>query len=610
MAKSANSRKESLKSQVKGDGNAAVQTVLENISNEAHVRVQVNDLVAFEYVDPKTEGWKWRLGTVAALPGPRLARVMLWSGGDDSVLPPTSSPISKEERAKAVQRLEELRAQKQQTTKEAVEINKDLTTKQAEYEAGRKEFTEVAAKAEETLHEARTMVQSVQEKDWREIRSYVKPPAVVQLVMEATMLTLGEKTPTWPEVLKVIRANDFVKRIAEFDPAKLNVANRRTLSKKYLKDPKFTYDNAMKGSRALGALQRWVTAQSQTASVTADLHDYDIKKKDDREAIKSMEGQLARAQKALEDFEAEENRLLECLGDKPVPVGGEAAAGAGDGAQQGRPAASPVVESIHGVNRTWHFTDEMQTILRSSILVNYDAPAAKVITLTPEQVDQLVKALKARAPRAEQDKQAEAQRKRLQDELNDARGDCADAKKKLQELLAAQNDLENDLAAKERELEALKEAAAAAQSSASGFPLSPDSSTSKPAQSAGSIAVDPVFIQQQQDEIDALKDRLKEAEKAAEEAQQALREAEAEAAAAAATPLATDKDRGDKINGSAPQLQPSASTVEKDWSGVLAVLEKETKALRVATGVTSDVTEDINRTIASNPRFKAVMSGA
>ncbi|KAG5497591.1 hypothetical protein JKF63_03856 [Porcisia hertigi] len=455
-------------------------SVLDKINSVAHIRIAVNDLVAFEYVCEKTKEWKWGLGTVAAIPGPRLVQLMLWAGSSEE-MPPENSPISNADRAEAVKKLEEVQKRRQEAEEEMEDLNKTLTVQHAYYNQGRAAYEAKAVYAEEAAAEAHEEVKNLGEADWREIRSYVKPPEIVQLVTEALMLILGERIVDWNYTLKVIRQRSFSKRLVEFDSQSISLAARRRIRKEYLSHPRFTHKDSMEGSRALGIVQRWVAAQLATSEAKVNIMEYDKARVSERKQIEKLEGKLRQRRNDVEEYKNEELRLKTQLGDlavrldydrhmKDTPKTASAplrklgvtrdilsprtrrpSISPNDSMARGRPGAPPLHENIHGSANTWIFTDKTKIVLHSSILVNYDKPASTVMVLTPEQMEQLLDALKARAVLFAEQQRVDDKNKEMQDYLENLRGALADALLELADskaLLAAHG---AELAAKDRE---------------------------------------------------------------------------------------------------------------------------------------------------------------
>ncbi|KPI85754.1 hypothetical protein ABL78_5172 [Leptomonas seymouri] len=573
--------------------------VLSKISSTAHIRVAVNDLVAYEFVEAKTNAWRWGLGTVASIPAPRLVQLMLWEGSGGE-LPPDASPVSEAERAAAVRRLEELQAKCQIAEGEMEDLNKTIAVEQAHYNQGRAAYEADAQRTVIEAQEAQKVVRQLKESDWREIRSYVNPPDIVKLIMEATLITLGEKMYDWSHILKVIRQRTFMKRMMEFEPLGISQWARRQLRKEYLPNPRFTHEDAMEGSRALGALERWVRTQLATMEVTVDMADFDKTRARDRKRIADMEKRLRERRLEVVAYKDEESKLKAQLGDPPLQFDygkrEDAAASAAPAAERGSPKAEgragapPLHESVHGGTSAWTFTDVSKVVLLSSVLVNYDRPTSTTITLTPEQLQQLKDALSARVdPFAEMQK-VDNKIKKFEDDLQDARTDLADALQALADAKAIQAEHNVQLAAKDREIEEAKEAAAAtAAAKAHTKPA--------PLPSAETLAKD---LADKKKELEALKAALAEEKKKNKNPKSKSNGTNGGPAPIAleVEPIAHDIAR----DGSFPQLFHAAD--DRKLAKIVDRLEKEIRALRSESASANDVLESVNSTINARPDLK------
>lgn len=66
------------------------------------------------------------------------------------------------------------------------------------------------------LNSAMKALEAINKKDLNEIRSYAKPPALVEKVMEAIMV-LKKSEPTWEEAKKQLGNQNFIKTLVNFD---------------------------------------------------------------------------------------------------------------------------------------------------------------------------------------------------------------------------------------------------------------------------------------------------------------------------------------------------------------------------------------------------------
>ncbi|CAC9518909.1 Microtubule-binding stalk of dynein motor [Leishmania donovani] len=597
-------------------------SVLAKISSVAHVRVSVNDLVAFEYVCEETKGWKWGLGTVAGIPGPRLVQLMLWAGSGGA-MPPEALPVSEADRAAAVKRLKELQRMRQEAEEEMEDLNKTLTAKHAHYKEGRAAYEADAARAQEAAAEAREEVKNMDEADWREIRSYVKPPDIVKLVTEAMVLTLGETTLDWNYILKVIRQRTFLKRLEEFDSQSISLATRRRLRKEYLLNPRFTHRDSMEGSRALGIVQRWVAAQLATSEANVDICLYDQARARERKHIEKMEDTLRQRRDEAEKFKAEETRLKRQLGDSPVhidhgkhvngtakaspapsprgssaknawsPRGGKPDNGADGATPRGRPGAPPLHENVYSTANTWVFTDESKIVLHSSILVNYDEPASTVVTLTPEQVEKLKKALRDRAALFAEQQKADGKIKNLEEDLENVRGVLADSLQDLADAKAALAAQDAALAAKDREIDEAKEAAAAAARLAGTNKVGLLPAVEPPKEPAGQCKELNELIAA----LDSEKEKKKPNDKKGKR-QGGRAEVELEKEVMA---------NGIALNGSMPALFHARD--DRELAKIIDRLEKEIRILRNESETATFVLDGVHATINGRPELKQYFEG-
>ncbi|XP_040887758.1 dynein heavy chain 2, axonemal [Toxotes jaculatrix] len=108
------------------------------------------------------------------------------------------------------------------------------------------------------LEEAMKALESLNKKDMTEIKSYGRPPALVETVMQAVM-TLQGKEPTWAEAKRQLGEANFIKTLVNFD--KDNISDR-VLKKigQYCRQVDFQPDIIGKVSLAAKSLCMWVRA--------------------------------------------------------------------------------------------------------------------------------------------------------------------------------------------------------------------------------------------------------------------------------------------------------------------------------------------------------------
>ncbi|XP_063098619.1 dynein axonemal heavy chain 2 isoform X4 [Cavia porcellus] len=108
------------------------------------------------------------------------------------------------------------------------------------------------------LEEAMRALESLNKKDIGEIKSYGRPPAQVEMVMQAVMILRGNE-PTWTEAKRQLGEQNFIKSLIHFD--KDNISDK-VLKKigAYCAQPDFQPDIIGRVSLAAKSLCMWVRA--------------------------------------------------------------------------------------------------------------------------------------------------------------------------------------------------------------------------------------------------------------------------------------------------------------------------------------------------------------
>ena len=106
---------------------------------------------------------------------------------------------------------------------------------------------------------------SLNKNDITEVKSYGKPPRLVETVMQAVMILKG-KEPTWAEAKRDLNDQNFIKSLKDYD--KDNMSDRM-LKKigQYCAQPDFLPDTVGKQSAAGKSLCMWVRAMDTYGKV-------------------------------------------------------------------------------------------------------------------------------------------------------------------------------------------------------------------------------------------------------------------------------------------------------------------------------------------------------
>ncbi|KAI0387780.1 cytoplasmic dynein heavy chain, partial [Hypomontagnella monticulosa] len=144
----------------------------------------------------------------------------------------------------------------------SLEIQAALEKQEAEVATRREVVLNDLARAEPAVEEAKASVSNIKRQHLTEVRSMGSPPQGVRLAMESVCTLLGHKIPDWKSVQAVVRRDDFIASIVNFDNEKQMTKNLRTLMRsKFLNHADFTYDKVNRASKACGPLVQWVEAQ-------------------------------------------------------------------------------------------------------------------------------------------------------------------------------------------------------------------------------------------------------------------------------------------------------------------------------------------------------------
>lgn len=115
-------------------------------------------------------------------------------------------------------------------------------------------------KAIPILNKAKDAVGSIDKKGLQEMKVYTTPPGIVELVLKAVCLILGEKE-SWDEAKKKILSRmDILDVLSSFKAGTMTDKQVKKLKDNYLNDPDFDPDKVYKVSAAARGLCIWVGA--------------------------------------------------------------------------------------------------------------------------------------------------------------------------------------------------------------------------------------------------------------------------------------------------------------------------------------------------------------
>ncbi len=118
------------------------------------------------------------------------------------------------------------------------------------------------ANAEPAVLEAQKSVSNIKRQHLTEVRSMQNPPAGVKLALEAVCTLLGHKVDGWKTILAIVRRDDFIASIVNYDNEhQMTRSHRVKMRSEFLSKEEFTYERVNRASKACGPLVQWVEAQ-------------------------------------------------------------------------------------------------------------------------------------------------------------------------------------------------------------------------------------------------------------------------------------------------------------------------------------------------------------
>lgn len=118
------------------------------------------------------------------------------------------------------------------------------------------------ARAEPAVLEAQKSVSNIKRQQLTEVRSMGNPPSGVRLALEAVCTLLGHKVDSWKTIQGLVRRDDFIASIVNYDNERQMTRSHRTkMQSEFLSKEDFTYERVNRASKACGPLVQWVEAQ-------------------------------------------------------------------------------------------------------------------------------------------------------------------------------------------------------------------------------------------------------------------------------------------------------------------------------------------------------------
>lgn len=114
---------------------------------------------------------------------------------------------------------------------------------------------------------ARSALRTADRKDWGALRHMQKPPQVVRLVVGALFLLVNIKLSEEPEqdewnrMLRFLRLEALDNVLSDQEIPTLDDAQAEFITKEYLNNPLFSFDEAYLANKVTGLMHRWITSE-------------------------------------------------------------------------------------------------------------------------------------------------------------------------------------------------------------------------------------------------------------------------------------------------------------------------------------------------------------
>ncbi|KAJ3176317.1 hypothetical protein HDU87_005359 [Geranomyces variabilis] len=149
----------------------------------------------------------------------------------------------------------------------SLELQQDIAKQNVEIDQRREVVLADLAEAEPAVIEAQNSVSSIKKQHLQEVRSMGNPPEAVKLAMESVCILLGHKADSWKVVQSIIRRDDFISSIVNYDTDSMPSRVRDEVNATYMGNPKYNFESVNRASQACGPLVQWVIAQVKYSGI-------------------------------------------------------------------------------------------------------------------------------------------------------------------------------------------------------------------------------------------------------------------------------------------------------------------------------------------------------
>ncbi|EPY50395.1 dynein heavy chain Dhc1 [Schizosaccharomyces cryophilus OY26] len=152
--------------------------------------------------------------------------------------------------------------------KEALDLEHNLRSQNEEIESKTSLVLKELSMVKPAIVEAKASVSNIKKSHLSELRSLSHPPTVVKLTMEAVCKLLGHKVTSWKSVQSLLKREDFITNVLNFDTEKqLSPSLRKRIESEYFCNASLKYEVVNRASKACGPLFLWIRSHCNYSKV-------------------------------------------------------------------------------------------------------------------------------------------------------------------------------------------------------------------------------------------------------------------------------------------------------------------------------------------------------
>lgn len=211
-----------------------------------------------------------------------------------------------EEAEQKMQQMVQQQAEAEEKKRGAEQLARKLDEQTGVIDERREVVQQQLAEVEPLLQEAAEAVTNIPKKSLDELKSMANPPAMAKIAVEAVAVLItdaGEKPLSWDDARKVLKNQDFIKQVVNFDCSIVSQNTRRRIQSKFINGGEWDLDKINRASKAAGPLAKWV--ESSVAFVTISEQVDPLQKEIEvleREALENKE-ELLKQQELISQLE-------------------------------------------------------------------------------------------------------------------------------------------------------------------------------------------------------------------------------------------------------------------------------------------------------------------